>query len=91
MVTRRLIRTEKPSNFDSLQVISEYSLDFANFKMEEHAEPTHVGRGVGVDWVAKQTFETEAEMKAYCAENLLSRGRTNHNIRVLAHWKLQRF
>ena len=48
--------------------------------MEEHAEPTHVGRGVGVDWVAKQTFETEAEMKAYCAENLLSRGRINHNI-----------
>ena len=66
MVTRQLIRTEKPSNFDLLQVISEYSLDFANFKMEEHAEPTHVGRGVGVDWVAKRTFETEAEMKAYC-------------------------
>ena len=35
---------------------------------------------VGVDRVAKQTFETEAEMRAYCAENLLSRGRTNHNI-----------
>ena len=60
--------------------ISECSLFLANFKMEEHAEPAHVGRGVGVDWVAKQTFETEAEMKAYCVENLLSRGRTNYNI-----------
>ena len=27
-----------------------------------------------------KTFETEAEMRAYCVENLLSRGRTNHNI-----------
>ena len=80
MVARLLIRTGKPSNFDLLKVISEYSLDFANFKMEEHAEPAHVGRGVGVDWVEKETFETEAEMKAYCAENSLSRGRTNHNI-----------
>ena len=35
---------------------------------------------VGLDWVARQTFETEAEMRAYCAENLLSRGRINHNI-----------
>jgi hypothetical protein len=25
-------------------------------------------------------FLTEAEMKEYCTENLLSRGRTNHNI-----------
>ena len=27
-----------------------------------------------------KTFETEAEMRAYCVENLLSRGRTNHYI-----------
>ena len=56
------------------------SLDFTHFEMEEHAGPANVGRGVGVDWIAKKTFETEAEMRASCAENLPSRGRTNHNI-----------
>ena len=32
--------------------------------MEEHAEQAHVGRGVGVDWVAKQTFEIVTKMRA---------------------------
>ena len=32
--------------------------------MEGHAENAHVGRGEGVDWIVKESFETEAEMKA---------------------------
>ena len=48
--------------------------------MEGDAENARVGRGVGVDWIVKQTFETKAEMEAYCTENFLARGRTNHNI-----------
>ena len=48
--------------------------------MEGHAENARVGRGEGVDWIVKESFETEAEMKAYCTENFLARGRTNHNI-----------
>ena len=48
--------------------------------MEGHAENARVGRGEGVDWIVKESFETEAEMKAYCTENCLARGLTNHNI-----------
>lgn len=40
----------------------------------------NIVRGVGLEWLEKQRFETENEMKAYCAENMLSRGRTNHNV-----------
>ena len=39
--------------------------------MEENAEPANVGRGVEVDWVAKQTFETEAEKKSFSSKVFL--------------------
>ena len=58
----------------------ESAIDSTDFKMEGHAENARVGRGEGVDWIVKESFETEAEMKAYCTENFLARGRTNHNI-----------
>lgn len=61
---------------------SSYSVKSGSLSMDPNAdvENANVGRGVGLEWMEKQRFETEDEMKAYCAENLLSRGRTNHNI-----------
>ena len=59
---------------------SESAIDFADSKIQQPAENARVGRGEEVDWIVKQTFGTKAEMKAYCAENFLARGSTNHNI-----------
>ena len=36
--------------------------------MEDHTEPANLGRGVRVEWIAKQAFQTETEVKTYHAE-----------------------